>query len=117
MNIVLGIFNGYFYTVANKEGNCSYPFTDLIGDMWVEFSDIVHTVYYASRRADKIIFIIDGLLPNINGTEDSFTCKELMTLLTCPFIPTSKIEFWDNQKIVTVDYIQNKLNLPKELFD
>lgn len=117
MNIVLGIFDTYMRKIARREGNCAYPFDELIPDVWERFSDILNIVLFAARKSDKIIFVIDGLLPNITGTEDSVTCKELIRLLQCPFIPISKIEFWDNEQIVAADYVQNKLNLSKELFE
>jgi hypothetical protein len=119
MNIVLGIYNnGYFRSVVNESTfNCAYPFTELIGDYWVDEAEgVIDTVLEAAIKCDKIIFLIDGLLPNISGNEDSYTCQELITILSCSLIPLSKIEFRDNNEIVTSDYVMNKLNLNKELF-
>ena len=118
MNIVLGIYsNGYFRSVVNESTfNCSYPFTELIYDYWVDSEGIINTVLEASIKCNKIIFLIDGLLPNISGREHSYTCQELITILSCSLIPLSKIEFRDNNEIVTSDYVMNKLNLSKELF-
>ena len=42
--------------------------------------------------------------------------QELINILTFPSIPLSKIEFRENNEIVTPDYVMNKLNLSKELF-
>ena len=118
MNIVLGIYKGnYFADVESQEGNCAYPFTELIGNYWVdEAIGIIDTVLEACFMCDKIIFLIDDLLPNISGNENSYTCQELINILTFPSIPLSKIEFRDNNEIVTPDYVMNKLNLSKELF-
>jgi hypothetical protein len=118
MNIVLGIYKGiYFRETVIQEGNYAYPFTELIGDYWVdEANDIIDTVLEAAFKCDKIIFLIDGLLPFISGHENSYTCQELINILTFPSIPISKIEFRDNNEIVTSDYVMNKLNLRKELF-
>ena len=116
MNIVLGIFDGYFYDVAKLPNNCAYPFEELIPDVWERFNDIIHIVYFAARKADKIIFIIDGLQPNITGNEDSYTCKELITLLSSPCIPLTKFEFVFERKIVSAEFVKEKLNLSKELF-
>jgi len=118
MNIVLGIYNsGYFTSTTFEPKTCAYPFTELIGDYWAdEANGIIDTVLQACFKCNKIIFLIDGLLPNISGCEDSYTCQELITILTFPSIPLSKIEFRDNNEIVTSDYVMNKLNLSKELF-
>jgi len=117
MNIVLGIYSGpHFRFIAEQDGNCAYPFTELDNELLYRFSDIIHIVHFAARKADKIIFCIDNLLPNITGMEDSYTCRELITILSSPTIPLSKIEFRDDNKVVDSQYVQNKLNLSKELF-
>jgi hypothetical protein len=116
MNIVLGIFDGYFYDVAKLPNNCSYPFDELDPNIWERFNDIISIVYFAARKADKIIFIIDGLQPNITGYEDSYTCKELITLLSSPRIPLIKFEFMFEREIVSAEFVQERLNLSKELF-
>lgn len=120
MNIVLGIYRGpHFKSIVEQEGNCAYPFEEIIDDYWIEEADgIIDAVFEAALRCDKIIFCIDNLLPNITGMEeDSYTCQELITLLSSPAIPLSKIEFRDDNKIVSLQYVQNKLNLSKELFE
>jgi hypothetical protein len=116
MNIVLGIYNGGYFRHTILKGNCSYPFSELIGDDWVDNS-IIGTVIKAAYECDKIIFLIDGLLPNITGNEMSYTCQELITILSNPLIPISKIEFREDCKIVTPNYVMNKLNLSEELFN
>ena len=119
MNIVLGIYRTItFNEVAKQDGNCAYPFTEIIGDYWCDEANdvVIDTVLEAALRCDKIIFCIDDLLPNITGMEDSFTCQELITILSSPVIPLSKIEFRYDNKVVSSQYVQNKLNLPKELF-
>jgi hypothetical protein len=118
MNIVLGIYDsGYFRHTALTEGNCSYPFSELIGDFWVNYNSIIGIVMKAAYKCDKIIFLIDDLLPNITGNEASYTCQELITILSSPLIPISKIEFRENNEIVTPNYVMNKLNLSEELFN
>lgn len=119
MNIVLGIYNTFTFKDAYVEvGNCAYPFTEIIGDYWCDkaIGDIIDTVFEAALRCDKIIFCIDNLLPNITGMEESYTCRELITILSSPAIPLSKIEFRYYNKVVSSEYVQNKLNLSKELF-
>lgn len=119
MNIVLGIYNTFTFNEAIKQdGNCAYPFTEIIGDYWCDEADnvVIDTVFEAALRCNKIIFCIDNLLPNITGMEDSYTCKELITILSSPAIPLSKIEFRYDNKVVSLKYVQNKLNLSKELF-
>lgn len=112
MNIVLGLYRQpHFDNTQRIEGNCSYPFTELIDDYWEGDVSIINTVMYASRHASKIIFLIDGLKPNITGEEDSYTCRELISILYDPFIPTSKIEFREDNIVVSYDYVVNKLNL------
>jgi hypothetical protein len=115
MNIVLGIFKGYFYDIAKQEGNCAYPFDELDPTLWYE-GDVIEIVLAAAHKCNKIIFLIDGLEPNIIGTEDSYTCRELINILYCKSIPLSKIEFMEENKIINSDYVMNKLNLRKELF-
>ncbi len=112
MNIVLGIFDTpFFYKTAWTEGNCSYPFDKLDPNIQLGFSNIVDIVYYAAIKAEIIIFIIDDLQPNITGDEDSYTCKELITLLSSPFIPLNKIVFMEDNIVVHSDYVLTKLNL------
>lgn len=112
MNIILGIFETYYFReIAMIEGNCSYPFEELIPDVWERFNDIIHVVNFAARKADKIIFLIDGLQPNITGDEDSYTCKELITLLSSSSIPINKIVFMECGMVVHSDYVLSKLNL------
>ena len=112
--IVLGIFKTpYFKDIAMDEGNCAFPFTEIIGDNIC--STIMDYVILAATKTERIIFIIDGLEPNIIGDEDSITCKELITLLNIKGI-LEKIVWMDNKMVVHRDYIQNKLNLNKELF-
>lgn len=113
-NIVLGIFETYYFReIATTEGNCSYPFEELIGLYWIdEACDvIIDTVIEGATKANKIIFLIDGLEPNITGDEDSYTCKELITLLSTPSIPLNKIVFMEDNIVVHSDYVLEKLNL------
>ena len=101
MNIVLGIYSGpHFRFIVEQEGNCAYPFSEIIGDYWCDEANdvVIDTVFEAALRCNKIIFCIDNLLPNITGMEDSYTCQELITLLSSPAIPLSKIEFRDEIK-------------------
>jgi len=119
MSIVLGIYRGpHFKDVATENNSCAYPFIELIGDYWVDEAEgVIDTVLQASIKCDKIIFLIDGLLPNITGNEDSYTCQELITLLKCPSISIDKIEFREENQLVNSIYEMNKLNLCEELFN
>lgn len=119
MNIVLGIYNTFTFKDAHIEvGNCAYPFTEIIGDYWCDeaIDVVIDTVFEAALRCNKIIFCIDNLLPNITGMEDSYTCQELITILSSPVIPLSKIEFREDNNVVSYNYVVDKLNLSKELF-
>ena len=80
------------------------------------FDDIIEIVHFAAIKCNKVIFHIDGIRPNIKQNTSRFTCQELITLLSSPSISLSKIEFRDDNKVVSSQYVQNKLNLPKELF-
>lgn len=115
MNIVLGLYRQpHFDNTQSIEGNCSYPFTEIIGDYWEGDVSIINVVIHASRRASKIIFLIDGIRPNITRWGYSYTCQELDSILNHPFIPLSKIEFREDNNVVSYDYVVDKLNLFKE---
>jgi hypothetical protein len=112
MNILLGIFAGpHFGYVMHTENVSTYPFTDLIPDIFTYTEGIVSVVLYASHRVNKIIFLIDGIKPNITGDEKSYTCQELISILHDPIIPISKIEFREDNVVVSCDYVLIKLNL------
>lgn len=118
-SIILGVFKGNFREMAEQTNSSSYPFTELIGDKFMEFDNdtIISTVYFAARKAERINFVIDYLVPGIFSTKDSYTCRELSMLLAHPTDEIlSKIVFWDEGKVVSNEYVQNKLDLPKELF-
>lgn len=117
-NIILGVFKGNFTEIMHMTDSCSYPFTELIGDKYIEFDSIIHTVYFAARKALVINFLIDYIEPeNILHTKDSITCQELVTLLSHPTNEIlDKILFWDNGKLVSKEYVANKLCLPGYLF-
>lgn len=117
MNIVLGIFETYYFRdVATTEGNCAYPFDELDPNIWERFSDIVDIVYFAARKANKIIFLIDGIKPGFDNTCDSVTCKELLRLLQSPAIPVSKIEFMFENKVVSHEFVFERLGLQGNWF-
>ena len=117
-SIILGIFNGgYFNDVRSKTESSCYPFEEIIGDDWMDADGIVSTVLNAGIRAERINFCIDKIEPNIQQDSSSYTCQELITLLSAPAVSNNKIIFWEYGEIVSDEYVYSKLSLPKELFN
>lgn len=115
MNVVLGIFKGSFYDIAKQEGNCAYPFEELIGVVWYE--EVIEIVYHACLITDKIIFIIDGIEPiNHMSHHCSVTCKELKMILDAPNNKlVNKVIWMEDNQIVTKERVAEKLNIPINL--
>lgn len=120
MNIVLGIYKSPHFELNSKlPQHCSFPFREVIGDYFFKsdfYDDIIlDTVIYAASACNTVIFLIDDILPNLN-TDFSITCRELIGILSSPLVPNSKIEFREDNVIVSLDYVCTKLNINKELY-
>jgi hypothetical protein len=110
MKIVLGIYRTHtFYTQSQIEGHCAYPFTEIDPDI-IYIEGILNKVIEASVQSSGIIFCIDSLLPNITGMEDSYTCRELINVISEPTF-LEKTVWMENCEEVTHQYVVNKLNL------
>lgn len=116
MKILLGIYRApHFMDIMKQEIVSTYPFYELIDDYSNNsaMDDIImDTVLEASRVCTGIIFLIDDILPNMD-TNISVTCRELITLLSSSLISKDKIEFREDNIIVSLDYVCNKLNINK----
>lgn len=122
-SIILGIFQGNFRSMMYKTNSCSYPFTELIGDKFMDFGGdedaVVNTVYFAARQATVINFLIDNIQPEgiLEPNNKSITCRELRILLSHHNDDIkNKIIFWEDGEVVKDEYARVKLNIPKHIF-